>query len=101
MIKAMVTLGCVLAMGTPVLAGAERDAQTSTAVYGAAEDESVQDFVQTVQWGGRGGRMWTCVARGRGGRTFLGQSHNANVARRIALNRCWNRSSACTIRNCR
>jgi hypothetical protein len=98
MVKALVTLCCILAMGTPVFAGGESDAKAFTAVYGSAEEESVQDFVQTVQWGGR---MWTCVARGRSGRTFLGQSRNANAARRIALNRCRDRSSGCFIRNCR
>ena len=97
MVKALVTLCCVLAMGTSVFASEESDAKAFTAVYGA-EEESVQDFVQTVQWGGR---MWTCVARGRSGRTFLGQSRNANAARRIALNRCRDRSSGCFIRNCR
>ena len=101
MAKALVTLCCLLTMGTPVFAGGdltENDAKAFIAVYGSAEEESAQDFVQTVQWGGR---LWTCVARSRSGRTFSGQSRNANAARRIALNRCWNRSSGCFIRNCR
>lgn len=97
MVRVLVTLCCVLATGTPVFAGEKSDAKAFAAVYGS-EEESVQDFVQTVQWGGR---MWTCVARGRGGRTFLGQSRNANAARLIALNRCRDRSSGCFIRNCR
>jgi hypothetical protein len=105
MAKLLVTLCCLLAMGTPVFAGGEtyrtdNDTKAFIAVYGTADEESAQDFVQTVQWGG-GGRVWTCFARGRGGRTFTGQSINANTARRIALNRCWNRSSGCIIRSCR
>ena len=95
MARTLVAICCLLAMGMPAFAGAqENDVKPFTAVY-----EGDQALVQTVQWGG--GRMWTCVARGRGGRTFLGQSTNANAARRIALNRCWNRSSGCIIRSCR
>jgi hypothetical protein len=102
MAKSLVTLCCLLAMGAPVLAGGEtdNDAKALPAVYGTADQENAEDLVQTVQWSGSG-RTWTCVARGRGGRTFLGQSRNANTARRIALNRCWNRSSGCVIRSCR
>ena len=91
MAKALVTLCCLLAMGTPVFASgeaalSESDAKAFTAVYGAAEEESAQDFVETVQLGGR---LWTCFARGRSGR-FSGQSRSANVARRVALERCRN-----------
>jgi hypothetical protein len=108
MAKALVTLCCLLAMGTPVFADekaasesdlTELDAKAFTTVHESVEEESVRDLVQTVQWGGR---MWTCFARSRhSGRTFTGQSRNANTARRIALNRCWSRSSGCFIRNCR
>jgi hypothetical protein len=102
MAKALVTLCCLLAMGTPAFASgeaalSESDAKAFTAVYGAAEEESAQDFVETVQLGGR---LWTCFARGRSGR-FSGQSRSANVARRVALERCRNRSSRCVITTCR
>jgi hypothetical protein len=103
MAKALVTLCCLLAMGTPVFASgeaalSESDAKAFTAVYQAVEEENAQDFVETVQLGGR---LWTCFARGRSGRTFSGQSRSANVARRVALERCWNRSSRCVITSCR
>lgn|SRR6185369_10085291 len=102
MAKALVTLCCLLAMGTPAFASgeaalSESDAKAFTAVYGAAEEESAQDFVETVQLGER---LWTCFARGRSGR-FSGQSRSANVARRVALERCRNRSSRCVITSCR
>jgi hypothetical protein len=97
MVKALVTLMLRTRDGNTCVRGRGSDAKAFTAVYGS-EEESVQDFVQTVQWGGR---MWTCVARGRSGRTVLGQSRNANAARPIALNRCRDRSSGCFIRNCR
>jgi len=104
MAKALVTLCCLFAMGTPVFAGeeatlTENDAKAFIAVYGAADEQSAQDFVQTVQLGGR---SWTCIARSRSsGRRFSGQSRSANVARRIALERCWNRASRCVISSCR
>ena len=98
MAKSLVIVCCLLALGTPVLAGEDNDAKAFSAV-GTADEESAQDFVQTVQWSS--GRAWTCFARGRGGRRFSGQSTNANAARRIALNRCWNRSSGCIITSCR
>jgi hypothetical protein len=100
MAKSLIVLCCLLVMGAPVLAGGEtdNDAKAFTAV--TADEGNAADFVQTVQWGG-GRRVWTCFARGRGGRTFTGQSVNANTARRIALNRCWSRSSGCFIRSCR
>jgi hypothetical protein len=98
MAKSSIVLCCLLAMGAPAFAN--NDAKAFTAVYGTADDGSAEDLFQTVQWSGSG-RTWTCVARGRGGRTFLGQSRNANTARRIALNRCWSRSSGCVIRSCR
>jgi hypothetical protein len=106
MAKALVTLCCLLTMGTPVFASGEatlteNEAKVFIAVYRAADEESAQDIVQTVQWGG-GGRRWTCLARSRhSGRTFSGESRSANVARRIALNRCENRSRGCFISNCR
>ena len=99
MAKFLAVVCCLLALGTPVFADEDNDAKAFTAV-GTADEESAQDLVQTVQWG-RGGRVWTCIARGRGGRRFSGQSVNANTARRIALNRCWNRSSGCIINTCR
>ena len=108
MARALATICCLLMMGTPVFAdGAAalseaaltgNDAKAAIAGNGS-DEESFQDLVQTVQWGGR---MWTCFARSRrSGRTFSGQSRNANTARRIALNRCWNRSSSCFISRCR
>src|SRR5580693_5049918 len=95
MARALVTLCCLLTMGTPVFADSAaalseaaltgNDAKAAIAGYESAE-ESFQDLVQNVQWGGR---TWTCFARSRrSGRTFSGQSRNANTARRIALNRC-------------
>ena len=106
MAKALLTLCCLVAMGMPVLAddGApfSEAALGNNAAWGndvTADQESDQDLVQTVQWGGR---VWTCRARSRrSGRTFIGQSRNANTARRIALNRCWSRSSGCFISSCR
>ena len=103
MAKLLIALCCLLAVGTTrVFASGQtdNDAKAFTAVYGTADDESAEDLIQTVQWSASG-RTWTCVARGRGGRTFTGQSVNANTARRIALNRCWSRSSGCFIRSCR
>ena len=97
MARALVTLCCLLTMGTPVFADSAaalseatltgNDAKAAAiAENELAEEESFQDLVQTVQWGGR---TWTCFARSRrSGRTFSGQSRNANTARRIALNRC-------------
>ena len=101
MAKALLTLCCLIGMGAPVFASgeaalSESDAKAFTAV--AAQEESAQDFVETVQLGGR---LWTCFARGRSGRTFSGQSRSANVARRVALERCRNRTSRCVITNCR
>ena len=95
MARALATICCLLMMGTPVFADSAaalseaaltgNDAKAAIAGNELAE-ESFQDLVQTVQWGGR---TWTCFARSRrGGRTFSGQSRNANTARRIALNRC-------------
>ena len=109
MARALVTLCCLLTMGTPVFADSAaalseaaltgNDAKAAIAENEAAEEESFQDLVQTVQWGGR---TWTCFARSRrGGRTFSGQSRNANTARRIALNRCRSRSGSCFITRCR
>jgi hypothetical protein len=108
MARALVTLCCLLTMGTPVFADSAA-ALSEAALTGngakapIAEDESAeesfQDLVQTVQWGGR---TWTCFARSRrGGRTFSGQSRNANTARRVALNRCRSRSNSCFITRCR
>jgi hypothetical protein len=105
MAKALVALCCLLAMEVPASADAhseaaliESDLETHVAVYDSAED-GAEEFVHTAQWGGR---MWTCVARSRRtGRTFSGQSRNANAARRIALNRCWNRANGCFIASCR
>ena len=97
MARALVALCCLLTMGTPVFADSAaalseatltgNDAKAAAiAENELAEEESFQDLVQTVQWGGR---TWTCFARSRrSGRTFSGQSRNANTARRIALNRC-------------
>ena len=65
MAKFLAVVCCLLALGTPVFAGEDNDAKAFTAV-GTADEESSQDFVQTVQWGGRG-RVWTCIARGHGG----------------------------------
>src|ERR1700741_74306 len=108
MAKTLVTLCCLLTMGTPAFAeGAAAFSEAALTGNGVAwendtkatvenepaEDESFQDLVQTVQWGGR---TWTCFARSRrSGRTFSGQSRNANTARRIALNRCRSRSGSC------
>jgi hypothetical protein len=108
MARALATICCLLMMGTPVFADSAaalseaaltgNDAKAAIAGNESAE-ESFQDLVQTVQWGGR---AWTCFARSRrGGRTFSGQSRNANTARRIALNRCRSRSSSCFITRCR
>jgi hypothetical protein len=108
MARALATICCLLMMGTPVFADSAaalseaaltgNDAKAAIAGNESAE-ESFQDLVQTVQWGGR---TWTCFARSRrGGRTFSGQSRNANTARRIALNRCRSRSSSCFITRCR
>jgi hypothetical protein len=113
--KSLVTLCCLLTMGMPAFAdGAatfpeaaltgngiawENDTKAPIVENESAEEESFQDLVQTVQWGGR---TWTCFARSRrSGRTFSGQSRNANTARRIALNRCRSRSGSCFIRFCR
>jgi len=109
MARALVILCCLLTMGTPVFADSVaalseaaltgNDAKAAIAAYQSAEEEGFQDLVQTVQWGGR---RWTCFARSRrSGRTFSGQSRNANTARRIALNRCRSRSSSCFISSCR
>jgi hypothetical protein len=108
MARALATICCLLMMGTPVFADSAaalseaaltgNDAKAAIAGNESAE-ESFQDLVQTVQWSGR---AWTCFARSRrGGRTFSGQSRNANTARRIALNRCRSRSSSCFITRCR
>ena len=108
MARALATICCLLMMGTPVFADSAaalseaaltgNDAKAAIAGNESAE-ESFQDLVQTVQWGGR---AWTCFARSRrSGRTFSGQSRNANTARRIALNRCRSRSSSCFITRCR
>ena len=114
MAKALVTLCCLLTIGMPVFAdGAAAFSEAALTGNGvawenvtkapieneSADDESFQDLVQTVQWGGR---TWTCFARSRrSGRTFSGQSRNANTARRIALNRCRSRSGSCFISRCR
>ena len=109
MAKALVTLCCLLTMGTPVFADSAaalaeaglsgNDVKAAIADNESVDEESFQDLVQTVQWGGR---MWTCWARSRrSGRTFSAQSRNANTARRVALNRCRSRSSACFITRCR
>ena len=110
MARALATICCLLMMGTPVFADSAA-ALSEAALTGndpkaaaiaedeSAEQESFQDFIQTVQWGGR---TWTCFARSRrSGRTFSGQSRNANTARRIALNRCRSRSGGCFITRCR
>ena len=108
MARALATICCLLIMGTPVFADSAaalseaaltgNDAKAAI-VGNDSDEESFQDLVQTVQWGGR---TWTCFARSRrSGRTFSGQSRNANTARRIALNRCWSRSSSCFISRCR
>jgi len=108
MARTLATICCLLVMGTPVFAGSAaalsgavltgNDA-TAAVVGNESAEESFQDLVQPVQWGGR---TWTCFARSRrSGRTFSGQSRNANTARRIALNRCWSRSSSCFISRCR
>ena len=108
MAKALVTLCCLLTMGMPVLADggapfSEAALMGNSAAWEndvQADDDGAQDLVQTVRWGG--GRMWTCRARSRrSGRTFIGQSRNANTARRIALNRCRSRSGGCFITGCR
>jgi hypothetical protein len=109
MAKALVTLCCLLALETPVLAdGAAALAETGVqggyanaaiALNESVNEDSFQDLIQPVQWGGR---TWTCWARSRrSGRTFSGSSRNANTARRVALNRCRSRSSACFITRCR
>jgi hypothetical protein len=110
MARALITLCCLLSMGTPVFADSAaalsaavltgNDAKAAAiAENESTEEEGFQDLVQTVQWGGR---TWTCFARSRrSGRTFSGQSRNANTARRIALNRCRSRSSSCFITRCR
>ena len=110
MAKALVTLCCLLTMGTtPVFADSAAalaegglskiNAKAAIAENASVDEESIQDLIQPVQWGGR---TWTCWARSRrSGRTFSGQSRNANTARRIALNRCWSRSSSCFISRCR
>jgi len=109
MARALVTVCCLLTMGTPVFADSAaalseaaltgNDAKAAIAENESAEEESFQDLVQTVQWGGR---TWTCFARShRSGRTFSGQSRNANTARRSALNRCRSRTSSCFITRCR
>ena len=96
MARALITLCCLLTMGTPVFADSAaalseatltgNDAKAAAiAENELAEEESFQDLVQTVQWGGR---TWTCFARSRRSGRFSGQSRNANTARRIALNRC-------------
>jgi len=107
MARALVTLCCLLTMGTPVFADSAAPlSEAALTGNGAkaviAEDEWVEEdsfLVQTVQWGGR---TWTCFARSRrSGRTFSGQSRNANRARRIALNRCRSRAGGCFITRCR
>ena len=115
MAKTLVALCCLLTMGMPAFAdgaatfseaaltgnGVARENDTKAPILEneSAEEESFQDLVQTVQWGGR---TWTCFARSRrSGRTFSGQSRNANTARRIALNRCRSRSGSCFISRCR
>jgi hypothetical protein len=107
MAKALLTLCCLVAMGIPVLADdgapfSEAALIGNNAASGnevTADQESAEDLVQTVQWGGR---VWTCRARNRrSGRTFIGQSRNANTARRIALNRCRSRPGSCVITSCR
>jgi hypothetical protein len=109
MARALITLCCLLTIGTPVFADSAaalteaaltgNDAKAAIAENEPVEEESFQDLVQPVQWGGR---AWTCFARSRrSGRTFSGQSRNANTARRIALNRCRSRSSVCFITRCR
>ena len=109
MASALATICCLLMMGTPVFADSAaalseatltgNDAKAAAiAENESAEEESFQDLVQTVQWGGR---TWTCFARSRRSGRFSGQSRNANTARRIALNRCRSRSSGCFITSCR
>jgi hypothetical protein len=109
MAKALVTLCCLLTMGTaPVFADSAalaeggrsgNDAKAAVAENASVDEGSLQDLIQPVQWGGR---TWTCWARSRrSGRTFSGSSRNANTARRIALNRCRSRSGACFITRCR
>lgn len=114
MVKTLVIFCCLLTIGGPAFAdgtaafseaaltgngvAGKNDATAPTAEDESAEEQSFQDLVQTVRWGGR---TWTCFARSRGGRTFSGQSRNANTARRIALNRCRSRSRGCFISRCR
>jgi hypothetical protein len=45
--------------------------------------------------------MWTCRARTRDGRTFIGQSRSINTARRQAMSRCGSRSRSCFMSSCR
>jgi hypothetical protein len=106
----IVALCCLLTMGAPVfadsaMASTESDisANDGNAAIGANEgiaEETFQELIVPVQWGGR---TWTCWARSRrSGRTFSGSSRNANIARRVALDRCWSRSpGACVITRCR
>lgn len=110
MSKPLITLCCLLTMVTPVLADSAAalaaegvlSGNDSTAAVAAnsVEEDSFQDLIVPVQWGGR---TWTCWARSRrSGRTFSASSRNANTARRVALNRCRSRSSgACFITRCR
>ena len=111
--KAILALVCLFALNSPAFALDENDngelgdaaawEEDAKAFIAQDSEEDADSLIQTIQWkGGSRGRVWTCFARShRSGRTFSGQSTNANTARRIALNRCFSRSNSCSIRSCR
>ncbi len=63
-------------------------------------DQESEVELEEAQWHS-GRRSWTCWARNRRGMTFWGQAWSREGARRIAMNRCVSRSSACAFAGCR
>lgn len=108
--KLIALVSCLLATAPLAFAGPEDiytedmaawESDAKAYIAENQESEDADELIQMVQWGGSS-RVWTCFARNpRSGRTFSGQSRQANNARRIALNRCNHRTSGCRISSCR